>query len=243
MVEDRLCDQSVCVQGKMGTVGFDASHRQERHTAWLLQEQRLDVCVGEASEIVRREMRLLEHCAEALIFDRGRLHSHPVQVQYPTLKFDLQRDCFVVWLRWVEIDPPTGSVPAPAHRGIRVELMLNRNSVLGPVIVRREELDRPVYLQANRDRTCQILADGVRRGAGFLDLQLVIHGSVANAPFAAVYHVQDYSGAALDRESIAATPLLQLQPSIPGDRWQVSAQSNLRVRLEIQGTSSLRVLR
>ena len=69
--------------------------------------------------------------------------------------------------------------------------MLNRNTVLGPTILYRRDLEHaPVYLRANRARTADILRN-VRPG-GTLDIQLVIHGSVANAPYAALHVVRDY---------------------------------------------------
>jgi len=155
-----------------------------------------------------------------------------VEACYPALRFDLERDCLVVWLRWVAMeDPPTPT--DPPGQGIRVELQLNRNCVLGPTIVYRSDLDAPLYLQANRARTRDVLR---RAGAGngFLDIQLVIHGSVANAPYAALYQLRDYAGQAIDTEPVAATPLLQLQPST-ADHWQVAAQANLRVNLALSG--------
>lgn len=158
---------------------------------------------------------------------------------YPTLRFDLQRDCFVVWLRWVAIEDP----PAPDHppqQGIRVELQVNRNPVLGPTIVFRRDLDQPVYLRANGARTREILSKASERG--LIDLGLIIHGSIANAPYAALYQLRDYAGEAIDTATISATPLLQLQPSTPGDRWQVAAQANLRARLELSGGLHLRII-
>ncbi|MEZ4450820.1 MAG: hypothetical protein R3B09_15170 [Nannocystaceae bacterium] len=155
---------------------------------------------------------------------------------YPTLGFDLEHDAFVVWVRWVSLEtPPTPSEP-PAQ-GIRVELLLNRNSVLGPTILYRRDLDAPIYLRANRVRTAQVLeASGPR-----LDLQLVIHGSIANAPYAALHHLRAYEGEAIDTRPIDGTPLLQLQPSTPADRWQVAAQANLRVNLELRGRARHRL--
>lgn len=151
---------------------------------------------------------------------------------YPTLRFDLQRDCFVVWLRWVAGEVPP-SPEQPAQQGIRVELQVNRNSVLGPTIVFRRDLAQPVYLRANGARTREILRKASDRG--LVDLGLIIHGSIANAPYAALYHLRDYAGEAIDTAAISATPLLQLQPSTPADRWQVAAQANLRARLELDG--------
>jgi hypothetical protein len=163
--------------------------------------------------------------------------------RYPTLRFDLRHDCFVVWLRWVAMERPP-SPHDPPGQGIRVELLLNRNSVLGPTIVYRRDLDVPVYLRANAARTREVLraaapppgaAARASGRAGVLDLQLVIHGSIANAPYAALYQVGDYEGEAISTTPLDATPLLQLQPSTPGDRWHVAGQANLRVELELLG--------
>jgi hypothetical protein len=153
--------------------------------------------------------------------------------RYPALRFDLQNDCFVVWLRWVSLEKPP-SPEQPPSQGVRVELLLNRNSVLGPTIVYRRDLEAPVYLRANGARTREVLRGAAAR-SGTLDIQLVIHGSIANAPYAALYQLGDYQGEAISTEAIEATPLLQLQPSTPGDRWQVAAQANLRVNLELVG--------
>ena len=71
------------------------------------------------------------------------------------------------------------------------------------------------------------------RGPGRLDVQLVIHGSIAHAPWAALYLVRDDDGDAIGGAELPGTPLLQLQPSTPADRWQVAAQANLRVQLEL----------
>ena len=164
-----------------------------------------------------------------------------MEVVYPALTFDLGRDAFVVWLRWVSLESPS-SPSEPPSQGIRVELQLNRNPILGPTIVYRRDLERPVYLRAHRLRTVEVVE--AARG-GHIDLQLIIHGSIANAPFAAVYLVRDYAGEAIETAAIAATPLLQLQPSTPGDRWHVAAQANIRCRLELVGTAPhrLRILR
>lgn len=153
-------------------------------------------------------------------------------MSYPTLRYHLERDCFVVWLRWVSMEKPP-SPAEPPSQGIRVELMLNRNSVLGPTIVYRRDLDAPVYLRANRLRCAEVLRGAADRGT--VDVQLVIHGSIANAPFAALYLVRDYDGEAIDTAEIKATPLLQIQPSTPGDQWHVAAQANLRANLELEG--------
>ena len=132
------------------------------------------------------------------------------EAQYPLLRFDGERDCFVVWLRWVSMEKPP-SPEEPANQGIRVELMVNRNSVLGPTIVYRRQLEEAeVYLRANTARVRELLrsiwnSDKARKTA---DVQLTIHGSIANAPFAALYHLRDYEGEAIDTMKINATPLL-----------------------------------
>ena len=153
--------------------------------------------------------------------------------RYPTLRFDLQHDCFVVWLRWVSLEQPP-SPNDPPNQGVRVELLLNRNTVLGPTIVYRRDLELPVYLRANAARTREVLRSAAAR-SNVLDIQLVIHGSIANAPYAALYQLGDYRGEAIATERIEATPLLQLQPSTPGDRWHVAGQASLRVSLELTG--------
>jgi hypothetical protein len=162
-----------------------------------------------------------------------------VEPCYPTLRFDLQRDCFVVWLRWVSREEPP-SPEHPARQGIRVELQINRNCVLGPTIVFRRDLDVPVYLRANGPRTREVLRAADKRGV--VDLGLIIHGSIANAPFAALYQLRDHEGEAIDTAAIQATPLLQLQPSTPADQWQVAAQASLRVKLELIGGVHLTVI-
>ncbi len=165
----------------------------------------------------------------------------PMELAYPTLRFDLGRDTFVVWVRWVAMESPPSPADPPAQ-GIRVELQLNRNAVVGPTIVYRRDLETPVYLRAHQLRTAEVLRNAEARG--WLDLQLIIHGSIANAPYAAVYQARDYTGEAIDTQPLEGTPLLQLQPSTPADRWHVAAQANLRTRLELTGTpTKLRVLR
>lgn len=159
---------------------------------------------------------------------------------YPILPVDLGRDCFVVWVRWVSNEDPP-SPQSPPAQGIRVELILNRNTVLGPTIVYRRDLDTPVYLRANRHRTYEVLAK-VEEGAP-LDIQLVIHGSIAHAPYAAVYLVRDYEGEAIETRSLGGTPLVQIQPSTPADRWHVAGQANVRVHMRPSGRNlRLRVL-
>ena len=159
-----------------------------------------------------------------------------MEARLPTLTFHLTRDTFVVWVRWVSLEQPPSPDDPPAQ-GIRVELMLNRNTVLGPTILYRRDLEHaPVYLRANRARTADILRN-VRPG-GTLDIQLVIHGSVANAPYAALHVVRDYDGEAIDTREVNATPLLQLQPSTPGDQWHCAGQANLRVGVEVEGLAT-----
>lgn len=153
-----------------------------------------------------------------------------VQLVYPQLRVELPRDSLVVWVRWVSSEQPPSPHEPPAQ-GVRVELLLNRNSVLGPTIVYRRELAAPVFLRANRPRVAEVLRTAARSGR--LDMQLVIHGSIAHAPWAALYLVRDDDGDAIGGGELPGTPLLQLQPSIPADRWQVSAQANLRVQLEL----------
>jgi hypothetical protein len=161
--------------------------------------------------------------------------------RYPTLHFDLGHDSFVVWLRWVSMEQ-SPSPEQPPGQGIRVELQLNRNAVLGPTIVYRRDLDAPVYLRANGGRTREILR-AAAGGARPLDITLIIHGSIANAPYAALYLLHDYDGEAISTIPVEATPLLQLQPSTPGDRWHVAGQANLRTLLELEGSQlHLRVL-
>lgn len=154
--------------------------------------------------------------------------------RYPTLEFDLARDSFVLWLRWVAMEQPP-SPDEPPSQGIRVELQLNRNPVIGPTIIYRRDLESPVYLRANGGRTRQVLRAAAGR-AGVLDLQLVIHGSIANAPYAALYLLRDYDGEAISTAPVSATPLLQLQPSTPADQWHVAGQASLRVTVKLEGT-------
>lgn len=161
-----------------------------------------------------------------------------VELAYPLLRFDLDRDAFVVWLRWVSMEEPP-SPEVPARQGLRVELKLNRNTVLGPMIALRRDLERaPIYVRAQRQRSAQALRAAA--GRGHLDVQLIIHGSVANAPYAALYHVRGDDGAPI--AELAGTPLLQVQPSTPGDRWHVAGQCNLRVGLELVERRRLSVL-
>lgn len=162
-----------------------------------------------------------------------------MEVLYPALCFDPLRDDFVVWVRWVSMERPP-SPAQPPGQGIRVELLLNRNSVLGPTVLLRQNLDPPVFLRANRARTQEVLRAAASAPQGTLDIQLVIHGSIANAPYAALYHVRDHQAQAIDTAPVPGTPLLQVQPSTPGDRWHVAGQANLRVQVSL--TAPLRRL-
>lgn len=164
-----------------------------------------------------------------------------VEVVYPRLSFDLDRDAFVVWLRWVSLERPPSPEDPPAQ-GIRVELQLNRNTVLGPTIAYRRELEvAPRLYRVPRGRCAEVLRVASRRG--LLDVQLIIHGSIANAPYAALYQLRDYEGEAISTLPVQATPLLQVQPSTPGDRWHVAGQASLRVHVELEGSQlHLRVL-
>lgn len=160
-----------------------------------------------------------------------------MEVVYPRLSFDLDRDAFVVWLRWVSLERPP-SPEAPPSQGIRVELQLNRNAVLGPTIAYRRELEpAPRLYRVPKSRCAEVLRVAARRG--LLDVQLIIHGSIANAPYAALYHVRDDDA---ELTELPGTPLLQVQPSTPGDRWHVAGQANLRVQLELVERKRLRVL-
>ena len=155
-----------------------------------------------------------------------------MELRYPGLEFDVDRDAFVVWLRWVSMETP----PAPEHppgQGIRVELSLNRNTVLGPTIVYRRDLAEPVALLAHRVRTGEILRAAEERAR--LDVQLTIHGSVANAPWAGLFLVRDHTGDNVAARPLPGTPLLQVQPSTPGDQWHVAGQAHARFSLTVLG--------
>jgi hypothetical protein len=164
-----------------------------------------------------------------------------VALVYPTLRVDPERDAFVVWVRWVSFERPPAPETPPAQ-GVRVELMLNRNSVLGPTITYRRDLDAPVFLLAARARVAEVVRSAART-SGRLDVQLVIHGSIAHAPWAGLFVVRDHSGVAMGPGELPGTPMLQVQPSTPADRWHVAGQANMRVALEIEGEHRhLRVL-
>jgi hypothetical protein len=156
------------------------------------------------------------------------------QVLYPVLRFDPDRDQLVVWVRWVSMESPP-SPESPPRQGLRGELKLDGNPVFGPTILWRKDLATPVYVTANTLRTRAVVKAAARKGV--LDIQLTIHGSIANAPYLALYHVRDYPGAAIDTQPIQGTPLLQVQPSTPGDQWHVAGQASLRVRVELEGES------
>jgi hypothetical protein len=161
-----------------------------------------------------------------------------VELAYPLLRFDVERDAFVVWLRWVSMERPPSPTEPPAQ-GIRVELQLNRNRVLGPLIVYRRDLEAaPVYLRVPQGRVAEVMRAAT--GRGVLDVQLIIHGSIANAPYSALYHLRDDDGAPI--ADLRGTPLLQVQPSTPGDRWHVAGQANLRVQLELATRKRLPIL-
>jgi hypothetical protein len=167
--------------------------------------------------------------------------SRAVPLVYPTLRVDLERDSLVVWVRWVSMERPP-SPDVPPSQGVRVELQLNRNPVLGPTIVYRRDLATPVYLTAARPRVREVLR-AAARGQARLDVQLVIHGSIAHAPWAGLYLVRDHEGEAIGAAELPGTPLLQVQPSTLADRWHVAGQANLRLRLELEGERRhLRVL-
>jgi hypothetical protein len=99
-----------------------------------------------------------------------------VEAQYPLLRFDGERDCLVVWLRWVSMEEPP-SPDEPPNQGIRVELQLNRNTVLGPTIIYRRQLDSPMYLKANTARVRELLLAVDKGARRTVDLQLTILGS------------------------------------------------------------------
>lgn len=165
----------------------------------------------------------------------------PVELVYPLLSFDLDRDAFVVWLRWTSMERPPSPEEPPAQ-GIRIELQLNRNTVLGPTIAYRRDLERaPLYLRAARARVAEVLRVAARRGT--VDIQLIIHGSIANAPYAALYQARgEPAEVGAPVGELVGTPLLQVQPSTPGDRWHVAGQASLRVRLELVERRRLPVL-
>ena len=164
-----------------------------------------------------------------------------VTLVYSTLRIDPERDAFVVWVRWVSFEAPA-SPDSPPAQGVRVELMLSRNTVLGPTIVYRRDLTAPVFLQAARVRVGEVLRSAAQSGR--LDIQLVIHGSIAHAPWAGLFVVRDPPGESIGGGELPGTPLLQVQPSTPADRWHVAGQANMRVTLELEGEHRhLRVLR
>jgi hypothetical protein len=155
-----------------------------------------------------------------------------VEVIYPQLHFDLGRDAFVVWLRWVAMEKPP-SPDFPRNQGIRFEVQINRNTILGPTIVARRDLEESLYLTTARERTREVLLAAEKKAS--IDVQLIIHGSIANAPFAALYHLRDAKLDSLSRGPVQGTPLLQLAPSTPGDQWHVAGQVNARYALKLSG--------
>lgn len=172
----------------------------------------------------------------------GREYSRRVTLVYPTLRLDPGRDVLAVWVRWVSFEVPPSPADPPAQ-GVRVELVLNRNTVLGPTIVYRRELAEPVFMHAARVRVGEVVRSAART-SGRLDIQLVVHGSIAHAPWAGLYVVRDPPGeATMGAGELPGTPLLQIQPSTPADRWHVAGQANMRVTLELEGEHRhLRVL-
>lgn len=161
------------------------------------------------------------------------------------LSLDLERDAFALWIRWVSMPLPEGSEndQEPSDPGIRAEFQINRESVWGPKILRKAEIPA----QGTYVLVPAAAVSGVLRRSqppSFVDLQLVIHGSVANAPFLALYLVRDRDPRCALSEELRGTPLLQLQPSVPGDRWQVAGQANLRLALRLEAPRGrLKILR
>ena len=137
-----------------------------------------------------------------------------VELVYPRLRFDLDRDGFVVWLRWVSLEQPPSPEEPPAQ-GIRVELQLNRNTVLGPTVAFRRDLEQaPLFLRAPRTRCAEVLRVASRRYK--YRLHLIIHVSIAHATDCALYHRPD--AAPVPITAPAGLPLLRIQPSPPCDR-------------------------
>lgn len=151
------------------------------------------------------------------------------------LDLDLDRDAFALWIRWVRLPPPPGvdAVGEPADAGIRAEFQINRQSVWGPKILRTAEIPKQgAYVLVPPTAVSAVLRP--KEAPRWIDLQLVIHGSVANAPFLALYLLRDRNPQAALADELQGTPILQLQPSVPGDRWQVAGQANLRLALRLQ---------
>lgn len=162
-------------------------------------------------------------------------------LRYPKIEVDLERDVFAVWLRWVSMESPP-SPEDPPGQGIRVELCLNANPVLGPTIVYRRDLAEPVSLLAHRVRAAEVLRAAEEKAR--LDVQLTIHGSVANAPWAGLFLIRDHEGDNIQSSPLPGTPILQVQPSTPGDRWHVAGQAHARFVLALTGKQRrLRVVR
>lgn len=160
-----------------------------------------------------------------------------------SLAVDPARDDFVLWLRWVAMEsPPTPN--DPPDQGVRVQMQINRRSVFGPEIHTRASIPEPGRLLLIDPCAWRGMI-ATRPAPKYLDLQLTIHGSVANAPYLALFHLRDETRdrlASLSPQSLG-TPLLQLQPSVPAGHWQVAGQVNLRVALRpIAPGGHLRVL-
>lgn len=159
------------------------------------------------------------------------------------MSVDPERDDFLLWLRWVAMETPP-SPEDPPRQGARIEMQVNRRSVYGPTIHGRESIGKEgVAIRVQRCAWLPIVAGR----PSHLDLQLVIHGSVANAPYLALYHLRGVDWAedgAMPKASSFGTPLLQVQPSVPAGQWQVAGQANLRVALRMPAPrGQLRVLR
>lgn len=147
----------------------------------------------------------------------------------PSMSLDLSRDDFLLWIRWVAMESPETPTDPPGQ-GARVELQMNRRSVFGPQIFSRADLrGRGQWVLLDRCAWTPVL--GVAPLCEFLDLQLIIHGSVANAPYLALYHLRAHQAPEHWDAKDLGTPLLQLQPSVPQGHWQVAGQANLRLSL------------
>lgn len=146
------------------------------------------------------------------------------------MSLDLERDDFLLWIRWVAMESPK-TPNRPAHQGARIEVKMNRRTVFGPTIFDRCDLeDQGRWVLLERCSWMGVL--GVRPLCQVLDLQLVIHGSVANAPYLALYHLRAHQVPERWEAKALGTPLLQLQPSVPAGHWQVAGQANLRLALQ-----------
>lgn len=159
------------------------------------------------------------------------------------MSVDPERDDFLLWLRWVAMESPP-SPEDPPSQGARIEMQMNRRSVYGPTIHPRSSIgEQGVALRVERCAWLPIVASR----PAHLDLQLVIHGSVANAPYLALYHLRGEvwsEDGAMPKASSFGTPLMQIQPSVPSGQWRVAGQANLRVALRLAAPGGhLRVLR